>query len=308
MDIFENFGEVHALETSTLLANMESQVNGVREWSKNLEELAKKGVDEGLLQYLAELGPDGAQYVATFNAMTTDELDKANQAWKDSLDLKSGVDEAVDSATEAFMQDISDGKEEMQKAMEDLGVNTWDGFKNAIAEKQKEAEESGKELLEEFMKSAETTAEVHSPSKRTERLGKNTVEGLRNGIARNVKLATEAAKSMATKTITSVNNTLKQDKFNQYGQRVPQGLARGISAGKMAPINQTRSMIESVRIMASRTPSLYNDGLNMASTHSSFTNGHSILSTSFLHFLSCAAVLGGYAPNPLWGRTQSPHT
>lgn len=69
---------------------------------------------------------------------------------------------------------------------------------------------------------------------------------------------------MATKTITSVNNTLKQDKFYQYGQRVPQGLARGISAGKMAPINQTRSMIESVRIMASRTPSLYNDGLNMA--------------------------------------------
>ncbi len=264
IDIFENFGEVHALETSTLLANMESQVNGVREWSKNLEELAKKGVDEGLLQYLAELGPDGAQYVATFNTMTTDELDKANQAWKDSLDLKSGVDEEVDSAIEAFTQGISDGKGKMQKAMEDLGVNTWDGFKNAIAEKQKEAEESGKELLEVFMKSAETTAEVHSPSKRTERLGKNTVEGLRNGIARNVKLATEVAKSMATKTITSVNNTLKQDKFYQYGQRVPQGLARGISAGKMAPINQTRSMIESVRIMASRTPSLYNDGLNMA--------------------------------------------
>ena len=133
-----------------------------------------------------------------------------------------------------------------------------------VEEDGKEAEESGKELLEVFMKSAETTAEVHSPSKRTERLGKNTVEGLRNGIARNVKLATEAAKSMATKTITSVNNTLKQDKFYQYGQRVPQGLARGISAGKMAPINQTRSMIESVRIMASRTPSLYNDGLNMA--------------------------------------------
>ena len=85
--------------------------------------MAKKGVDEGLLQYLAELGPDGAQYVATFNTMTTDELDKANQAWKDSLDLKSGVDEEVDSAIEAFTQGISDGKGKMQKAMEDLGVN-----------------------------------------------------------------------------------------------------------------------------------------------------------------------------------------
>ena len=290
MNLFEDFGEVHALETSTLLENMESQVNGVREWSNNLEELARKGVDEGLLQYLAELGPDGAEYVATFNTMTTDELDRANKAWRDSMDLKSGVDEEVDSAIQTFVEGISDGKEKMQKAMEDLGINTWDGFKNVIADKQKEAEESGQELLEAFMKSAEQTAETHSPSKRTERLGKYTVEGLKNGIARNTKLATEAAKSMATRTITSVNNTLKQDKFYQYGQRVPQGLARGISAGKMAPINQARSMIESVRIVASRTPSLYNHGLNLAY---GLANGIYAGSSSVVNAVSsmCAAAV-----------------
>lgn len=290
MNLFEDFGEVHALETSKLLENMESQVNGVREWSNNLEELARKGVDEGLLQYLAELGPDGAEYVATFNTMTTDELDRANKAWRDSMDLKSGVDEEVDSAIQTFVEGISGGKEKMQKAMEDLGINTWDGFKNVIADKQKEAEESGQELLEAFMKSAEQTAETHSPSKRTERLGKYTVEGLKNGIARNTKLATEAAKSMATRTITSVNNTLKQDKFYQYGQRVPQGLARGISAGKMAPINQARSMIESVRIVASRTPSLYNHGLNLAY---GLANGIYAGSSSVVNAVSsmCAAAV-----------------
>lgn len=290
MNLFEDFGEVHALETSKLLENMESQVNGVREWSNNLEELARKGVDEGLLQYLAELGPDGAEYVATFNTMTTDELDRANKAWRDSMDLKSGVDEEVDSAIQTFVEGISGGKEKMQKAMEDLGINTWDGFKNVIADKQKEAEESGQELLEAFMKSAEQTAETHSPSKRTERLGKYTVEGLKNGIARNTKLATEAAKSMATRTITSVNNTLKQDKFYQYGQRVPQGLARGISAGKMAPINQARSMIESVRIVASRTPSLYNHGLDLAY---GLANGIYAGSSSVVNAVSsmCAAAV-----------------
>ena len=264
MDMFEEFDKGQELTTETLLANMQSQIDGVTTWAENMETLAKKGIDEGLLQHLAELGPEGYEYVQAFVDATPEQLQQANELWRQSLDFKTGTAEAVDSAIETYTEGISAGKEKMQKAMEDLGVNTWDGFKKAIAEKQKEAEESGKELLEAFMKSAETTAEVHSPSKRTERLGKNTVEGLRNGIARNVKLATEAAKSMATKTITSVNNTLKQDKFYQYGQRVPQGLARGISAGKMAPINQTRSMIESVRIMASRTPSLYNDGLNMA--------------------------------------------
>lgn len=264
MDMFSEFDAGQEITTQTLLNNMQSQIDGVTTWAENMESLARRGIDEGLLQHLAELGPEGYAYVQAFVDATPEQLEQANKLWNQSLDFKTGTAEAVDSAFQTFSEGISGGKEKMQKAMEDLGVNTWDGFKNVIEDKQKEAEESGQELLEAFMKSAEETAETHSPSKRTERLGKYTVEGLKNGIARNVKLATEAAKSMATKTITSVNNTLKQDKFYQYGQRVPQGLARGISAGKMAPINQTRSMIESVRVMASRTPSLYNDGLNMA--------------------------------------------
>lgn len=264
MDMFSEFDAGQEITTQTLLNNMQSQIDGVTTWAENMESLARRGIDEGLLQHLAELGPEGYAYVQAFVDATPEQLEQANKLWNQSLDFKTGTAEAVDSAFQTFSEGISGGKEKMQKAMEDLGVNTWDGFKNAIEDKQKEAEESGQELLEAFMKSAEQTAETHSPSKRTERLGKNTVEGLKNGIDRNTKLATEAAKSMATKTITSVNNTLKQDKFYQYGQRVPQGLARGISAGKMAPINQAKSMIESVRIVSSRTPSLYNHGLNLA--------------------------------------------
>lgn len=290
MDMFSEFDAGQEITTQTLLNNMQSQIDGVTAWADNMESLARRGIDEGLLQHLAELGPEGYAYVQAFVDATPEQLEQANELWRQSLDFKSGTAEAVDSAFQTFTEEISGGKEKMRKAMEDLGINTWDGFKNVIADKQKEAEESGQELLEAFMKSAEQTAETHSPSKRTERLGKYTVEGLKNGIARNTKLATEAAKSMATRTITSVNNTLKQDKFYQYGQRVPQGLARGISAGKMAPINQARSMIESVRIVASRTPSLYNHGLNLAY---GLANGIYAGSSSVVNAVSsmCAAAV-----------------
>ena len=290
MDMFSEFDAGQEITTQTLLNNMQSQIDGVTAWADNMESLARRGIDEGLLQHLAELGPEGYAYVQAFVDATPEQLEQANELWRQSLDFKSGTAEAVDSAFQTFTEGISGGKEKMRKAMEDLGTNTWDGFKNVIADKQKEAEESGQELLEAFMKSAEQTAETHSPSKRTERLGKYTVEGLKNGIARNTKLATEAAKSMATRTITSVNNTLKQDKFYQYGQRVPQGLARGISAGKMAPINQARSMIESVRIVASRTPSLYNHGLNLAY---GLANGIYAGSSSVVNAVSsmCAAAV-----------------
>ncbi|MCD8097015.1 MAG: phage tail tape measure protein, partial [Lachnospiraceae bacterium] len=79
MDLFDEFNGEAELKTSELLSNMQSQVDGITEWSENLEELAERGIDEGLLQHLADMGPEGASYVSTFAQMTNDELEEANK-------------------------------------------------------------------------------------------------------------------------------------------------------------------------------------------------------------------------------------
>ena len=43
--------------TEQLLANMQSQVDGVTQWEQNLSSLADKGINQGILQKLAEMGP-----------------------------------------------------------------------------------------------------------------------------------------------------------------------------------------------------------------------------------------------------------
>ena len=64
--MFEAFDGGVQLSTEQLLSNMQSQIDGVTTWEQNLSTLADRGINQGLLQKLAEMGPESAGYVQTF--------------------------------------------------------------------------------------------------------------------------------------------------------------------------------------------------------------------------------------------------
>ena len=70
INLFEKFNGKAELSTQELLDNMQSQVDGVTMWSENLQELSGRmdelEIGKGLLKHLADMGPQGAGYVATF--------------------------------------------------------------------------------------------------------------------------------------------------------------------------------------------------------------------------------------------------
>lgn len=87
IDIFSEFSRESDLSADKLLANMRSQVEGVRDWSNNLQKLGARGIEKGLLQKLAELGPQGWDKVQAFVQMTDDQLKEANSLFAQSLML-----------------------------------------------------------------------------------------------------------------------------------------------------------------------------------------------------------------------------
>ena len=101
MNMFEEFNAGTELSTQQMLENMQSQVDGVTQWEQNLAELAEKGINQDLLQHLAEMGPQGAGYVNTFNSMTSEELAQANDLWNQSLDIQGFTNEAGNQLIEA---------------------------------------------------------------------------------------------------------------------------------------------------------------------------------------------------------------
>ena len=81
------------VETSSaqMVENLNAQLDEIATWEANLATLAEKNINEGLLQYLADMGPEGAGYVAALvedinnNAGTG--LDQLNTLWETKMSI-----------------------------------------------------------------------------------------------------------------------------------------------------------------------------------------------------------------------------
>ncbi len=72
-----------------ILDNMKSNVEGYEAWQKDLETLSKSGISDGLMSYLKGLGISGAEQVAAFAKMTSEELSQANEYWSKYSSMSS---------------------------------------------------------------------------------------------------------------------------------------------------------------------------------------------------------------------------
>lgn len=232
MDMFEEFDGGVEISSQKLLSNMQSQIDGVANWEKNLSELADKGINQGILQKLAAMGPEGSGYVSAFNSMTTEEIAKANELWDQSLDVKGMTDIWGQQLTESGAANIAGGMENLTGLMEESGANTVQGLINGMQEAQKQAEIVGKDIGVKTVDSVNEGLGCQSPSKKTKESGKNTDLGLVNGLKENKSFVTGAAKDVAESVIETVNKTISMDQMKGYGKNTSHSFALGIKEGK----------------------------------------------------------------------------
>lgn len=254
MNMFEEFNAGTEISKDTLLSNMQSQIDGVRNWEQNLTELAEKGVDEGLLQKLADMGPEGSTYVQAFNSMTTDELAKANDLWKQSVDIKSMSEQWGQDLTQAVGELAAGGEtawqelgQSMNMQANESGKYTVQGLVQGMQEAQKQATEEGEDLGIKTIDSINKASGVASPSKKTRQSGRYIVSGLTLGIKDSKSTAVNMAVELGNDTVKAIYNAL------QRGNPRVKTIAAAIGT------NATRSMTKSVD-----TNAIYNTGLNMA--------------------------------------------
>ena len=232
MDMFEAFDGGVEISTQQLLSNMQSQVDGVTQWEQNLSALANKGINEGILQKLAEMGPQGSGYVATFASMTDEELAKANELWSQSVDIKGMTDQWGQQLLESGAANIAGGMENLAPIMQQSGANTVAGLVKGMQDAQAAAEAQGNDLGVKVIESVDSGLGVHSPSTKTTQSGMYVDQGLANGM--NLGKATVMIASMGVAmTITNqLNSMLTIAQFTNIGTRITEGLALGIQQGK----------------------------------------------------------------------------
>lgn len=246
MNMFDEFDAGTKISSEKLLENMESQINGVTNWANNMAYLADRGVNQGILDKLAEMGPQGTTYVEAFANMTDEQLKEANKLWSDSLDMKEGVNASVQGMIEEYTASLNGGKEQMVEAMSSVGINVSDGLGKGI----REGIEQGKIAVDELGKAtivqAKSTYGIQSPSKVFAEIGQYVVSGLAGGINNSQSQATMAIQMLSQQIVNIAQSTLNSADFTNVGNTVVDGIRTGVERGSPAVLARVSSLCDDV--------------------------------------------------------------
>ena len=211
MDIFSEFERKTEMTSDKLLANMQDQINGVAEWSKMMGDLAMRGINQGLLQKLADLGPKGYEYVHAFVTMTDEQLSQANQLYAKSL----------------LMPEASANM--IMNSFAHAGLWATQGFENGLdLQKFKDSGVKGAQAVRDGLEGP-NGLQINSPSKVMYENGRYAIAGFVKGIDNQNKISLQPKMITIAKGIVSdIKREAGPDKFREIGTNIMRGLIDGI--------------------------------------------------------------------------------
>ncbi|MFS8601178.1 transglycosylase SLT domain-containing protein [Priestia megaterium] len=117
--LFEK-AEVEKTKPETLMKNLQGQVDVMKNWASNIDSLAQRGIDEGLLDSLRKMGPEAAGQIQALTKMSDSELNKYVALWKEkhALARKEALTEL-----EGLQKETSQKIKELENSLTPLGIS-----------------------------------------------------------------------------------------------------------------------------------------------------------------------------------------
>ena len=121
---FQAIEQQTALSADQMTANLQKNIDAVDKWSQNLEILAKRGLDQGLIEQMKQAGPKMANQTQALVDASDEQLGRLNGKWK----------EAGDKAKEGFLRSIHATGEELPPEIQAMVTAIATEFRKALAE------------------------------------------------------------------------------------------------------------------------------------------------------------------------------
>lgn len=234
IDIFSKFEKGEAISANTILENMRSQVNGIASWATEISMLATKGIDEGLLNKLKDMGPQGVNYVEAFGQMTAEQIQEANALWTQSMTLPDAAAGLIESSFKTAGTWIGSGLE--------AGINP-----NAGVEK----------LHENFLNCYNQFCAdwgINSPSTVMADNGRYICLGLENGLNTWMHSPINAMKVLCEALRLKADSQLNRQYFQDIGMNIALGIQSGIDSNADKAVGAAESMMERICAIAAKIP------------------------------------------------------
>lgn len=227
MNFFNKLELKSETTATTLLENMQSNVDGVASWTARLGQLMEKGLDKGLVKTLADAGLSSYDQISAFLQMTDEQIAHANE-----LFLKAAEGRAYSANT-------------ISQKYYTLGSDNMQGMIDGIASKEKAVSDQAVEVAENAHKNVETLEGHASPSKWWIQLGTDNMQGLDIGmlegaekyVFQNIVYITNRIHSICREHMTGQNSEI----YN-IGLNFSKGLSQGILAGETEIIDATKKV------------------------------------------------------------------
>lgn len=273
----------------SLLNSMRNKTQMIQEWGHNIKELIARGLDEGIVKKLMDLGPDSADQVAAFASMTEDQLIEANALFTAAMEISAdgagsiiaSFAETGDTAAQEFIQSINDGKYGYIEAGRGMGFAVLNALKEVTDQTNKVGEDSGTGLKEGMKKvqpqvsataknigeTAVNNADVSMGSSKTEPIGNEFVQGIINGMTAKADDAYALAGQIAARCTSIMTGSWEIHSPSRVTMRLgrffSEGAAIGIEAGAQNMYDAAAKVADGTVDQFGTFASQVNDAINL---------------------------------------------
>lgn len=119
---FQAIEQQTALSADQMTANLQKNIDAVDKWATNLEQLAQRGLDQGLIEQLRQAGPKAAEQTQALVNASDEQLGNLNQKWN----------EAGDKAKEGFLRGIKATGVELAPEVQAMVTAIGEEFRQAL--------------------------------------------------------------------------------------------------------------------------------------------------------------------------------
>ncbi|WP_438310794.1 tape measure protein [Sporosarcina sp. FA9] len=253
-DMFDKLSEKSKTTVSEMTKNLEENQRVMTNWSKNIATLAKRGIDEGLLDTLRSAGPESAGHVKALVNSSDAELMKLSDAFAKGGDVATSAlskslgdnsAEVLEKVGHMVTQSGATLTQQIEKAdFASLGKAMPEGTAKGVEEGTKEVTDATRKMAEDAEQAFRDSLLIKSPSGVFKKDGVHITEGVSKGVEEGIPKVVATMKKLHTAMIEPFANIAEE--FQKIGGFAGDGLTLGLKNSESKVMATARNLANNV--------------------------------------------------------------
>jgi hypothetical protein len=192
-------------QANVMSTNLQSQIDAMTEWERNIARLANEAIDGGLLEELRKMGPTANRYLEQLLESNEGELEKLSALYQEKHELARNLavnelQELRRETDEQISDILTDLKLKMNSEANPIGENMIQGIIDGLLGKADDLYSTIARIMQQTIFAAMDALQIGSPSKLFAKMvGLPIPQGIGKGISDNVKYVDDAVSGIFDK-------------------------------------------------------------------------------------------------------------